>query len=340
MGNAVIEAGVQIQTRKLRHLSSSSIYSIRRFVRGKQNCLIINPGYLSGELIKEMQFRKLYSFDVWDKFTSVHSLNDLLKDIESIILLDHTGNNKLSITELELINTLKLNGGSVYSIVSFYEHITGRIPLVYIAKNWVVNNDLFFVSKRRHLEQFKRILDIFICIVLVIPAVILICFGVLLVRLSSPGPFLFRQQRVGKNGKPFTLCKIRTMVHNEKGHTEFTKENDDRIFPIGKFLRKTKIDELPQLWNVLMGDMSLVGPRPEKVDIVEHFALENPYYNLRHTIRPGITGWAQVNKPTATPNENLQKLEYDLYYIKNMSYLLELRILWKTAKVVFTLDSL
>jgi len=130
------------------------------------------------------------------------------------------------------------------------------------------------------------------------------------------------------------------MVFNKTGHVEHTKENDKRIFPVGKFLRKTKIDELPQIWNVLMGHMSLVGPRPEKVDIVEKCAMENPYYALRHVIKPGITGWAQVNNPKATPEENLQKLEYDLYYIKNMSYLLETRILLKTVKVIFTLNSL
>lgn len=340
MSNAIVGKGDLLFTSEIHPLNSSSIHTLRRFVRGKQNCLIINPGYLSKELTGELHFRKSYSFESWDKFNSINSLEDLLKDQESIVLLDHTGKNELSSAELELINKLKLNGRQVFSIVSFYEHVTGRIPLVYMSQKWAVNNDLFFVNRRSHLEQFKRVLDITICLILSLPAAILTFLGFLLVKLSSKGPCLFKQLRVGKNGTPFPLCKIRTMVYNEKGHTEHTKENDDRIFPIGKFLRKTKIDELPQLWNVLMGHMSIVGPRPEKVDIVEKFATENPYYTLRHTIRPGITGWAQVNHPTATPNENLQKLEYDLYYIKNMSYLLELRILWRTTKVVLTLDSL
>ena len=130
------------------------------------------------------------------------------------------------------------------------------------------------------------------------------------------------------------------MVFSNSGHNEHTVKDDLRIFPVGKFLRLTKIDELPQLYNVLIGEMSLIGPRPEKIDIVERLSKQNPYYPLRHLIKPGITGWAQVNIPIATPNENLEKLEFDLYYIKNISYFLEFEILLKTIKVVFKRQSL
>jgi len=130
------------------------------------------------------------------------------------------------------------------------------------------------------------------------------------------------------------------MVHNSNGYIDHTIKNDNRITQVGLLLRKTKIDELPQLFNVLKGDMSIIGPRPERADIVEKFAKENAFYQYRHLIKPGITGLAQVNKPIATPEENLEKLEYDLYYINNYSVRLEFKILVKTVSVVTALESL
>ena len=130
------------------------------------------------------------------------------------------------------------------------------------------------------------------------------------------------------------------MTHCSSGYIDHTVANDCRITKIGSILRKTKIDELPQLFNVLIGDMSIIGPRPERAEIVEKFSKQSDYYTLRHNIRPGITGWAQVNNPVATPEENLEKLEYDLYYINNYSFKLEVQILMKTVGVVSSLQSL
>lgn len=340
MNNAIIDCRVELQTAEISSITSNSIHSLRRFVRGKQNCQIINPGYIANELIKESHFRKAYSFELWEKFTSANSLNEVLKEEDAIILLDHTGKNELSASEFELINNLKLGGRKVYSIVSFYETVTGRIPLIYIAKGWAVNNDLFYVNTRWKFLLLKRVLDIAISLILLPIALILSMIGMILIKVSSKGPALFSQKRIGKNGKPFILYKIRSMIYTKSGYNNHTIKNDERVTLMGRFLRITKIDELPQLLNILKGDMSLIGPRPEKVDIVEKLIHENPYYNLRHTIKPGITGWAQVNNPTATPDQNLEKLEYDLYYLKNMSIFLDLRVLWRTTKVVLTLDSL
>ncbi len=339
MSNAILKNGV-LKTSELRPLTSYSVSNLRRFVRGKQNCIIINPGALSNELIKEINFWKLFSFEKWDKFNITYSLKEVLLNQEAIVLLDHTGNNDFSSQELELINQLKLDGRKVYGIASFFENITGRIPLVNISTGWAMNNELFSVNTRWKFFFLKRTIDILITLCIILPAFLLSIIGMLLMKLSSKGPALFTQKRVGKNGKIFTLYKIRTMVFSENGHHRYTVKNDDRVTAIGKFLRLTKIDELPQLINLLKGDMSLIGPRPEKIDIVAKLVHENPYYNLRHTIKPGISGWAQVNNPTATPDQNLEKLEYDLYYLKNMSIFLDLRVLWRTAKVVLTLDSL
>ena len=186
----------------------------------------------------------------------------------------------------------------------------------------------------------KRIMDILICLIALPIALPLIVFGCLAMIFTSKGPAIFRQERVGLRGKPFTMFKVRTMVHSPNGYLNHTVKNDARITGVGHILRKTKIDELPQLINVLRGDMSIIGPRPERLDIVEQFTKQNEHYNHRHSIKPGITGWAQVNKPMATPEENLEKLEYDLYYINNHSFKLDVQILAKTVGVVKKLESL
>jgi len=176
---------------------------------------------------------------------------------------------------------------------------------------------------------------------LLLPIVLPIIFiSSLITRLTSRGPAIFTQQRIGLNGKIFTIYKLRTMIYNPEGHQEHTVRGDKRITKLGKFFRKTKIDELPQLWNVLKGEMSLIGPRPEREDIVEQYTAKNNFYRIRHIIKPGITGWAQVNNPTATPEETIEKLEYDLFYINHLSIRLEFQILLRTIGVVSSLESL
>lgn len=186
----------------------------------------------------------------------------------------------------------------------------------------------------------KRIMDITICILIMPIAIPLMVLGALAIYCTSKGPAIFTQKRVGLDGRIFTIFKIRTMTHCPAGYIDHTVVNDCRITKLGTILRKTKIDELPQLFNVLIGDMSIIGPRPERAEIVEKCSRESNYYQYRHVVRPGITGWAQVNNPVATPEENLQKLEYDLYYINNYSLKLEVQILMRTVGVVSSLQSL
>ena len=186
----------------------------------------------------------------------------------------------------------------------------------------------------------KRVMDISICLLLLPIAIPLLILGIIATYLSSRGPAIFTQKRVGLDGRIFTIYKLRTMTHSSTGYVDHTVVNDARITKVGSILRKTKIDELPQLFNVLIGDMSIIGPRPERAEIVERCTQESSHYQYRHIIRPGITGWAQVNNPVATPEENLQKLEYDLYYINNYSLKLEVQILMRTVGVVSSLQSL
>ncbi len=206
--------------------------------------------------------------------------------------------------------------------------------LITTSENIVVRS----ISKENLLV--KRVMDIVICIVLLPIAIPLMLIGTLAIYLTSKGSAIFTQKRVGLDGRIFTIYKIRTMTHCSTGYIDHTVVNDCRITKIGSILRKTKIDELPQLFNVLIGDMSIIGPRPERAEIVEKFTKESNHYQYRHIIRPGITGWAQVNNPVATPEENLQKLEYDLYYINNYSLKLEVQILMRTVGVVSSLQSL
>jgi exopolysaccharide biosynthesis polyprenyl glycosylphosphotransferase len=157
------------------------------------------------------------------------------------------------------------------------------------------------------------------------------------IKLTSPGPVFFRQERTGRNGVPFTLVKLRTMIPNaeQKTGAVYTEKEDPRITPVGRFLRKTRIDEIPQLWNVLKGEMSLIGPRPERREFVEQFERAIPYYAERLAVRPGITGWAQVKYPYASNlEETKQKLQYDLYYIKNMSLVLDFVVILMTIKTI------
>ena len=157
------------------------------------------------------------------------------------------------------------------------------------------------------------------------------------VRLDSPGPILFRQERVGRDGRAFTLLKFRSMTANAEQTTGpvWSSQDDPRITTAGRFMRKTRLDELPQLFNVLAGSMSLVGPRPERQHFIDDLGEQIPYYNQRHIVKPGLTGWAQINYPYGNTLEDaLHKLQYDLFYIKNQSLLFDLSILFNTIRTV------
>jgi lipopolysaccharide/colanic/teichoic acid biosynthesis glycosyltransferase len=182
------------------------------------------------------------------------------------------------------------------------------------------------------------VLDIGFGIIFGLIALILSPFIVLGIRLGGPGDIFYRQKRVGKDGKEFGMVKFRTMVPDaEKDGVQWAQKDDPRITKFGKFLRLTRLDELPQLINVLKGEMSFIGPRPERPEFVKTLSKEIPHYNLRHLIRPGITGWAQINYPYGSSEEDVaKKLRYDLYYLKGRSFLLDVEVVLKTISVVFS----
>jgi len=183
--------------------------------------------------------------------------------------------------------------------------------------------------------RVKRTADIFGALLLLLFSLPLMILVMTLIKAVSRGPILFSQIRIGINGKPFTIYKFRTMrLGAENDGVQWASDSDDRIIPLGSFFRTTRIDELPQCWNILKGDMSIVGPRPERPEFTSSLAEDIPYYDLRHMVKPGLTGWAQVSYPYGASTEDaLHKLQYDLYYIKNYSLILDLNILLRTILV-------
>jgi exopolysaccharide biosynthesis polyprenyl glycosylphosphotransferase len=203
-----------------------------------------------------------------------------------------------------------------------------------LRKSWLIFSDGFVVS--RAVLFAKRLLDLTaasIGLILAAPIMLLVAIAV---RLDSPGPILFRQERVGRAGKLFTLWKFRSMrTDAEKNGAAWAVQGDPRVTRVGRFIRKTRLDELPQLLNVLIGDMSLVGPRPEREMFVRQLTEACSWYEQRLVVRPGLTGWAQIKAPYASSfEESIEKLQFDLYYIKNLSIFLDITILLSTARTV------
>lgn len=227
-------------------------------------------------------------------------------------------------------------GVTIKSYESFYEEITDRLPKEYLNFDFYNNINLIKVNDNRLYKVFHRALDVIISLlgILILLCLIPIIFIVNLIL--NRGPLFYVQERVGEKGKPFKIYKLRTMVVNaEKDGAVWAIKNDKRITPFGKFLRNTRLDESPQFYNILKGDMSIIGPRPERPEFVKQLEEEIPYYGLRHVIKPGITGWAQVKYPYAgSVEEQEKKLRYDLYYIKEQGLFIDFKILIKTITTI------
>ncbi len=235
---------------------------------------------------------------------------------------------------MDALLTCKTNGIRVQEGSSYYEQLTGKIMIEGLRKSWLIFSDGFVVSRGTLFA--KRLLDLVVATVGLIFALPFMLLVALAVRLDSPGPIFFRQERLGRGGREFTVWKFRSMrTDAEAGGARWAVEGDTRITRVGRLIRKTRLDELPQLWNVLVGDMSLVGPRPERRMFVDQLKEQCEWYEQRLVVRPGLTGWAQVKAPYAsTFEESIEKLKFDLFYIKNLSLFLDISILLSTARIV------
>ena len=249
-----------------------------------------------------------------------------------VVLAIEERRNALPLKDLLRIKTL---GVHVNDFSSFMERETGRVDLDTLNPSWLIFSD-GFSSGRAVSSTIKRLFDIVASLLLMLVSLPVIALFALIVKLDSPGPAFFRQRRVGLYGQPFELIKLRSMrIDAEKNGAQWAQERDPRITRVGAMIRKLRIDELPQVWTVLKGDMSFVGPRPEVPKFVDDLEEKLPYYAERHMVKPGITGWAQINYPYGASIEDARhKLEYDLYYAKNYTPFLDLLILLQTLRVV------
>ncbi len=229
---------------------------------------------------------------------------------------------------------LRVRGVVIENASALQERLSGHLPLDGLNPSTLIFTEGFRMSPSQQL--FRRLLSFAVSLTALVICLPFIPFIILAVRLSSPGPIFFNQTRVGQRGTLFTAHKFRTMfVNAEAQGAVWASRDDPRVTRIGGFMRKTRLDEIPQLWNVLRGEMGFVGPRPERPEFVQWLSQEIPYYDLRHMIRPGITGWAQVRyRYGASLEETRHKLEYDLYYIKHQSIGLDLLIMFETIKTI------
>lgn len=262
-------------------------------------------------------------------------LNKMVKThaVDSVVIaITHHKNVQL----LRSILDCKMAGIEVYDMPTFYEELTRKIPVEHVSDSWFVNIPMLGVRRDIYNQKVKRILDLIFSILGILVSLPLAVLTTILIKLDSKGPIFYKQQRVGLNDQAFDLLKFRSMKTNaEENGAVWATKRDGRATRVGKIIRKLRIDEMPQMWNVLKGEMSFIGPRPERPEFVKELKEKIPYYSIRHTIKPGITGWAQVNYSYgASEQDALEKLQYDLFYLKNMSALLDLLVLFRTIPVV------
>jgi sugar transferase (PEP-CTERM system associated) len=229
----------------------------------------------------------------------------------------------------------RLNGVKITDLAGFFERVHGQVPIESLKVSWLIYGHGFRQNVWRSLV--KRCLDLVVSAVLLVTAMPVLGLAMLAIAIEGGGPVIYRQERVGYQGRTFTVLKLRSMTHDAErdGKAEWASDRDPRVTRVGRIIRRMRIDELPQLLNVLKGEMSFVGPRPERPEFVAMLVEQIPFYAVRHSVKPGLTGWAQVRYAYgASVEQSIRKLEYDLYYVKNHTLFLDLMILLETVRVV------
>ncbi|MBI5376466.1 MAG: sugar transferase [Candidatus Schekmanbacteria bacterium] len=319
-----------------------------------ENILIVGNDWSVEELIKEINYSRFSSYDIKSILSEnnndpaeiegvkvingSYNLKALVKDlsIDKVVVSTYKEMHKDLITELL---DCRLMGIEIIELPNFYRKITGKIPVRHFQNSWFIFSNGFERIRKPFVFKVKRIIDIFLTIVGLIIAAPLMVIIAILIKLDSDGSVFYVQERLGLNEKPFKLIKFRSMTKDAEKESGpvWSMKNDSRVSRVGRLLRPTRLDEIPQLLNVLKGEMTFVGPRPERPFFIERLKKQIPYYSLRFAVKPGITGWAQVKYHYGDSVEDaLEKLQYDLYYIQNISLILDIYILLRTIMVVLS----
>ena len=310
-------------------------------LRKKERAVLIGSGEETRKLFRVVNENPLYPmrFITWIDLEKLSGI-DFDDEVLSRIYSEEVSVVVIDMKNKEIIPILPKLYNLIFSHIRFvdqyriYEDIFDAIPLSLIGYNWFLEN----VSSRAHFgyDLMKRLMDVLISLVLAIPSLLLLPFVALAIKFDDGGPVFYIPERVGKGNHSIHIYKFRTMSVMDDGKQ--LGENVKKITRVGSLLRRSRVDELPQLWNVLRGDLSLIGPRPEFPGLVALYHEQIPYYNMRHLITPGLSGWAQVHheKPPQTIEETKEKLAYDLYYLKNRSLVLDLKIALKTIKTLLS----
>lgn len=318
------------------------------FILGRgpvNNAILIGSGSEMKELLQEVNNNKIYNIN----FVSSVDLNradetGFWKEIVGKIYSEDVSVIAIDLANENVEPVLPHLYNLIFSKISFidmhkiYEDIFDRVPLSLLRYNWFLEN--ISTTPRAAYDAMKRIMDVTLSLILFIISLIVYPFVYIAIKYDDGGPIFITQERVGEGNKLIKILKFRSMSRNDQGVYGDTNEN--RVTKVGRFLRKSRIDELPQLWNVLRGDLSLIGPRPELPALAKRYAEEISYYNVRHLVRPGLSGWAQIYHDThphheVATEETKNKLSYDLYYIKNRSFLLDIKIALRTLKTLVSM---
>ena len=285
---------------------------------------------------KDGQYVFVTSLNNTDMKTLGKEILELYNTKKFDVLVDFTDKLLRDPKITEKLLQYKLEGLQYYNYLEFYETYENKLPISHLSPKWFLENTGFEIYHNNFNLKAKRLLDLLFALLIGIFAAPVIVLAAIIVKLESKGPVFFIQERIGEGNKKFNIVKFRSMTTDaEKDGPQWASKNDNRVTKFGKIMRATRIDELPQLWNVLRGEMSFVGPRPEREYFIQQLEKEIPYYNLRHTVKPGLTGWAQVMYPYgASVEDAYRKLQYDLYYIKHHSIPFDVKVLLKTVTIV------
>lgn len=309
------------------------------FREGLNKVLLLGENSTGGEIVKTVKDNPQIGYEIvawWKKGLEDPEIKNLKTIIRTrginLIVIPSEAKKNPSLTKAFF--DLLASGVEIRDIPTFYEMVFRKVPIAEITEVWFLENQ---IGEKRFYDELKRGLEFILALLLILALLPLGILIVLLIKLTSRGPAIYQQVRAGLGGKGFVLYKFRTMRANaEKDGAKWAEQNDERTILLGRFLRYAHLDELPQLINILRGELSFTGPRPERPEFVKLLEAEIPYYNIRYLIKPGLTGWAQINyRYGASTEDAYEKLRYDIYYLKNRSLILDVAIILKTLKSFF-----